>query len=129
MATTRLWALIQQWLDVQLFHVSQAQLANKLGVQRSAISQWKLGQSTPRPEHLRALAKLTGVPFVDLRTAVAEDLGYLEQDEEVMGNAQHPAPIGEVRGSVDPGVSTDRLDEVVPTDTPSTDAENSSQRG
>lgn len=78
--TTRLWMLIQQWLDAQLFHVSQAQLADKLGVTRSAVSQWKHGQARPTPANLRDIAALTRIPYVDLRTALVEDLGYLVEE-------------------------------------------------
>ncbi len=80
--TTRLWLLIEAWLDAQMFRPTQSQLAGKLGVTRSAVSQWKHGQARPTPENLRDLADLTRIPYVDLRTAVIEDLGYL-LDEEV----------------------------------------------
>ena len=87
---TRLWKLIQQWRDAQFFPVSQAQLADKLGVTRSAVSQWKLGQSRPTPANLRDLARLTRIPYEDLRIAVVEDLGYVQEE---VGSDVRSAPI------------------------------------
>lgn len=89
---THLWRLIQQWLDAQLFHVSQAQLAAKLGVTRSAVSQWKLGQARPSPEALRGLSELTKIPFDELRHAVMLDLGYTDTEERD-GDDHDAAPI------------------------------------
>lgn len=79
--TTHLWAEIQDWMDHQLFRVSQAQLAERVGVERSAVSQWKLGQSRPKPEHLRELARLTGIPYDRLLLAVVRDMGYLDGED------------------------------------------------
>lgn len=93
MSTTHVWALIQQWMDAQFFRVSQAQLAEKIGVSRSALSQWKTGQARPRPEHLRALHRATRIDYDLLVEAVVQDMGY--RDPEVMGNATHPAPMNE----------------------------------
>jgi len=90
--TSRLWRLIQQWLDAQFFAVTQAQLAEKLNVTRSAVSQWKHGQARPTPTNLRDLANLTRISYVDLRTAMVEDLGYVLEDEEVGDSEDGSAP-------------------------------------
>ncbi|GAA1992547.1 hypothetical protein GCM10009718_32810 [Isoptericola halotolerans] len=92
MTTSKLWALIEEWRDAQLFPVSQAALASKIGVSRSAMSQWKAGQAKPSPEKLRQIASVTRIPYERLLEAVVHDMGYLG-NEEVVGNAEHPAPI------------------------------------
>lgn len=91
---THVWRLVEQWRKKQRFHVSQSALARDIGVARTAVSQWKLGQSTPSPEHLRAIQSATGIRYRDLLDALLQDMGYLAPDaEEMMGNAKHPAAI------------------------------------
>src|SRR5690606_25544216 len=97
-STTHLWALIQEWLDAQFFRVTQAQLAEKLGVRRSALSQWKLGQTRPTPEHLRELQRVTRIDYDRLLDALVRDMGYLDA-EDGEGNAQHPAPMSDAEGT------------------------------
>lgn len=92
METTHLWKLIQEWLDSQMFPVSQAALAEKVGVTRSAMSQWKSGQARPRPEHLRSLASVTRMPYSHLLNAVLRDLGYTGTEERD-GDDHDTAPI------------------------------------
>lgn len=57
--------------------LSQRALANKLGVTRTAVSQWEAPSgSKPRQEHLRQLSLLSGVNFEWLATgrgAIAHD--------------------------------------------------------
>lgn len=49
--------------------LSQAALAQAIGVQRSAVSHWEAAQGkNPRVAHLRELANLTGVQFEWLAT-------------------------------------------------------------
>lgn len=105
MSTTHLWTLIQEWLDAQFFRVTQAQLADKLGVRRSALSQWKLGQARPTPENLRELHRVTRIDYSRLLEALVRDMGYLDA-EEVVGNAKHPAPMTGAEGTSATGEST-----------------------
>ncbi len=79
--TTHLWAVVQDWLDQIPYPPSQNKLAARIGVQGTAVSQWKYGQSRPTPENLRALADemqaVAGPDVYDrLREAVVLDLGY-----------------------------------------------------
>lgn len=95
MSTTHLWALIQEWLDAQFFRVSQAQLADKLGVRRSALSQWKLGQARPTPANLRQIHQVTRIDYDRLLDALVRDMGYLDAEEgEGDGNAASNTPAG-----------------------------------
>lgn len=55
---THLWRLIQDWLDRLDFPPTQSKLAERVGVTRSAVSDWKYGRSTPTPQNMRALAEL-----------------------------------------------------------------------
>ena len=97
MSTSHLWALIEEWRDAQLFPVSQAALADKVGITRSAMSQWKKGQATPTPENLRSLSRVTRIQYERLLEAVVRDMGYMT-DEEV-GRDGDAAPITPAGGS------------------------------
>lgn len=96
MKTTKLWQLIDRWLDTQMFRPSQARLAERLGVTRSAVSQWKHGQARPTPENLRDIARLTGIAFHDLRIAVVEDLGYTLEGHSDDETSMNRAPVSGV---------------------------------
>lgn len=79
--TTHLWAVIQEWLDHLPYPPSQNRLAERIGVEGTAVSQWKWGQSRPTPKNLRALADemqaVAGVDVYDrLLAAVNLDMGY-----------------------------------------------------
>lgn len=87
--TAHLWGVIQEWLDNQPFHVSQAQLAKKISewvedvtgeegreVRRDLLTKWKYGQTVPTPTELRALAQVTGVAYDVLLDAMLRDQGY-----------------------------------------------------
>lgn len=90
--TTQVWRIVQEWMDGQLVSVTQSKVADAIGVQRSALSQWKYGQARPTPANLRRVHEITRVPYRDLLDALLADMGYLSA-EELMGNAEHPAPI------------------------------------
>lgn len=92
--TTQIWRLIQQYMDGQVVEVKQAAIANAIGVGRSTLSQWKYGQTRPTPANLRKLHEVTRIPYRTFLDALLVDLEYLDT-EEVMGNAKHPAPIGQ----------------------------------
>lgn len=111
MAITNLWRLVEGWLDVQMFRPSQAQLADRLGVSRSAVSQWKHGQARPTPENLRDLSRLTGIPFGDLRTAVVEDLGYTMEGQTDDETSMNRAPVS---GAVTTRVDSDGVTATLP---------------
>jgi len=52
--------------------MSQAELARRLGLSRSAVSAWEMGISKPHTEHLVAMAKLFNVTtdfLLDMRSA------------------------------------------------------------
>ena len=41
--------------------LSQANLAERLGVTRTAISHWETGRSNPSTKHLKSIAKVLGI--------------------------------------------------------------------
>lgn len=85
---TRLWRLVEQWIDAQRFPPSQAKIAEAVGVKPTAFSQWKLGHTQPKPEHLRKLAEVTGIEYRLLLAAVNADTGYLRDEELPEGGQQ-----------------------------------------
>lgn len=101
---THLWRVIQEWLDAQRFPPSQSRLGESMGVTRSTISDWKLGNAKPTPEHLHRLADLlapTLGPMVynRLLEALLTDMGYTREraSGERAGQAYIPgASPGEV---------------------------------
>lgn len=77
---THVWGLVRQWMESQQFPPTQAAVARHLGVQRSAVSQWKKGQAQPTPENLRAMATMTGVAYELFLDALLRDQGYLRTE-------------------------------------------------
>lgn len=49
---------------------SQESLAAELGVTARTIENWETGESTPKANHLAALAQSLGVPITELYEAV-----------------------------------------------------------
>lgn len=78
---SNLWRVVQEWLDSVPFPPSQAKLGKAVGVERSAVTDWKSGKSRPKPEHLIALARVMEPamgPGIHGRLlgAMLEDMGY-----------------------------------------------------
>lgn len=73
-----LWAVIQEWIDAQPYRVTQRQLAARIDVGHSTVTEWKYGRSWPSPEHLMALAVEIGVPYEKVLNAALIDHGYRE---------------------------------------------------
>lgn len=95
---TNLWRVIQAWLDELPFPPSQARIGEAVGVERSAVSDWKYGKTRPTPEHLSKLASLLEPQagpdvYGDLLLAMVKDMGF-----EVPKGA---GPIGLVRPADD----------------------------
>lgn len=80
--TGHLWALIEEWMDSQTFRPSQSQLAEKIDVSRSTLSEWKYGTSMPKPGALERLAEFTRMPHTRLLDAALKDAGYDPQENK-----------------------------------------------
>ena len=68
--------------------VSQAQLAEVMGVSRQAVSRWEVGAVTPSMEKLRRLGEFYNIP-VDL---LMNDQQDLTEREEATTEGQPPEP-------------------------------------
>lgn len=66
-----------------------AQLADAAGYDRSNITNWKKGGSSPRPEQVRSTAKALGVEYVEALVAAGilrdDDLGIERVCPDVTG--------------------------------------------
>lgn len=51
----------REWRDSQ--GLSQAEAAERIGVERLTVTRWEAGKNFPRPEQLRAIADLSGRPL------------------------------------------------------------------
>ena len=79
---SHLWGVVGEWLGLLPYPPNQSKLAQRLGVSRSAVSDWKKGVSSPSAQHLRALAtEMQDVfgpdVYARLLEAVNQDQGYL----------------------------------------------------
>lgn len=95
--TTELWRYIEAWRARQPFSVSQAELARKVGVRPTALSQWKTGKTRPTPDNLRRLSTVTGVSYEILLDALLIDMGY--RQEQRHGTPQEGTPNTRAAGS------------------------------
>ena len=82
-SVTHVWRLVEAWRAGLEFPPSQSAIGERLGVDRSAVSQWKYGQSSPTPPRLRALAELLRVDYVVVLEAAMRDAGYLAVGESL----------------------------------------------
>jgi transcriptional regulator with XRE-family HTH domain len=67
--------------------LTQAALAKKLGVSRSAVNSWEIGISAPSVQYLIELSKLFKVStdyLLDLDTSEMVDISYLDSEEKRM---------------------------------------------
>lgn len=59
-------------------HLTQAELAARLGTQQQAVNRWENDRDRPRPETVRLIARELGLSG----TAIAAALGYIDDVEE-----------------------------------------------
>ena len=69
--------LIDRWAADQPVMPPQTGIAAALGVSRQSLLGWREGGTLPRPEHVAAVAALTGAPYVRVLDAAMTDAGYL----------------------------------------------------
>lgn len=74
--TGALWGLIQLWMDSMPYPPTQRQLARRLEVSPSALTDWKYGRGFPSPENVRKVATEIGTPYEKVLDAVLRDRGY-----------------------------------------------------
>lgn len=77
----QLYNLIQQHMDSQPYGVSQRQVAGRLGVSPTTLKNWQTPTKLIDREHLKAISRLTGVPYLRVLDALLTDIGYLSESE------------------------------------------------
>lgn len=78
----KLYAILQDHMDAQPYEVKPADVARKLGVSRQTVLNWREPTTLIRRDHLNAIAKLTGVPYLRVLDALLDDIGYLWPDAQ-----------------------------------------------
>jgi transcriptional regulator with XRE-family HTH domain len=58
----------------ELAILTQAELAQKIGVSTTSISHWETGSKRPRPTHIRKLAAALGVTAQEILAAIKETM-------------------------------------------------------
>ncbi len=107
------------WKYREQFHLTQEELAERIGVSRQTVSKWERGESSPDTENLLKLSELYGVSIDDLlhsdpnpSAGGAQKYGRTAE-EAVNGSAQERSEAG--NGAVDAAVqSANRTDSAAP---------------
>lgn len=86
----KFYDLIQQHIDAQPYPVTERQVARRLGVTQTTLSNWKTPKKLIDKPHVVAVARLAGVRYATALDALLDDIGYLTEEA--------PAP-DERRGS------------------------------
>jgi transcriptional regulator with XRE-family HTH domain len=74
-----LWDIIQHHMDTAPYPPSERQVARKLGVGQSVLTNWRDGlRRLPTRENLQAIADLVGVRYSVVLDAALHDTGYHE---------------------------------------------------
>lgn len=76
----KFYDLIQQHIDEQPYEVPEAQIAKRLGVTQTTLSNWKTPKRFISKKHVIAVSKLTGVRYEKARDALLEDIGWDAED-------------------------------------------------
>lgn len=74
----KLWDIVQGHIDSSPYPPSERQVAARIGISPTALSNWRKPKRLPEVENLRALGRLAGVPYSDVLEAALEDTGYKE---------------------------------------------------
>lgn len=72
----RLFDLIQAHIDAQAYPPSDRELAKRIGVSPTTLSNWRSPKKLLDKDHLVAIANVTGNPYHRVLDALLEDIGY-----------------------------------------------------
>lgn len=75
----RLYDLIQEHIDGQMYPVSERQIAKAIGVTPTALSNWRNPKRLIEKKHLLAIARVTRNPYSTVLYALLEDINYLHE--------------------------------------------------
>lgn len=78
----KFYELIQQHIDDQPYPVTERQIAKRLHVTQTTLSNWREPKRLIQKRHIIAVAELAGVRYERASDALLEDIGYLTEAEE-----------------------------------------------
>jgi transcriptional regulator with XRE-family HTH domain len=81
----RLYDIIDDYINRQTYPPSIRRLAKDLGVSPTTVTNWRNIKDLPRPEHLEAIARVTGVPVREVFYAAGVDAQYIIEDPPERG--------------------------------------------
>lgn len=76
----KLYGLIQAHIDAQPYGVSERQVARAIGVTQTTLANWREPKRLIAKEHLLAISRVTGVPYLRVLDALLDDIGYLREE-------------------------------------------------
>lgn len=87
----RLWGIVTRHMDAQgRYRPSKREVAKELHITPTALDGWQNPSALPKVKNLRALAALTGVPYVDVLDAALHDTGWLKPREGYLEPGVNP---------------------------------------
>lgn len=93
----RLFDLVEAYRSRYAPHEpSYSRIAERVGVSRQTLLNWRTPKELLDKQYLRALAQVTGVPYERVLAALLEDIGYLHEEQtptskQRSGNRSKPA--------------------------------------
>lgn len=72
----KFYDLIQAHVDEQAYPPSERELARRLGVTPSTLSNWRTPKKLIEKRHIEAVADLAGVSYARALDALLDDIGY-----------------------------------------------------
>lgn len=94
-----LWDIIQKHIDEAQYPPSERQIARKLGVAPSVLTNWRELKRLPTRENLQAIADLVGVRYSVVLEAALRDTGYHE-DSRPVSVLYPPRPVAQVEAEL-----------------------------
>lgn len=80
-AVGKFFDLIQEHIDSQPYHVTERQVARRLGVSQTTLTNWRTPKKLIDKPHIVAVSELTGVRYGRVLDALLEDIGYLNEGD------------------------------------------------
>lgn len=78
----KFYDLIQTHMDEQPYRVTERQIAKRLGVTQTTLTNWRNPKKLIAKKHIVAVAALAGVRYERARDALLEDIGYLAEADQ-----------------------------------------------
>lgn len=75
----KFYDLIQQHMDAQPYPVTERQVARRLGVTQTTLTNWRTPKKLIAKEHIVAVSRLAGVRYSQALDALLDDINYLTE--------------------------------------------------